>query len=75
VTTVSTDKTGRVRFMVVPASYVALLRDGENGPEVLLQLREGAKCRACGQDASHEDPLDFDETTDGPGAGQAWMAG
>lgn len=27
------------RFVVVPASYVYLLRDGANGPEVLLQLR------------------------------------
>jgi len=29
------------RFVVVPASYVYLLRDGVNGPEVLLQLRQG----------------------------------
>jgi 8-oxo-dGTP pyrophosphatase MutT (NUDIX family) len=28
------------RFVVVPASYVALLRDGASGPEVLLQLRQ-----------------------------------
>ena len=28
------------RFVVVPASYVFLLRDGEAGPEVLLQLRQ-----------------------------------
>lgn len=27
------------RFVVVPASYVFLLRDGVGGPEVLLQLR------------------------------------
>lgn len=29
------------RFQVVPAVYVALLRDGDDGPEVLLQLRRG----------------------------------
>ena len=29
------------RFVVVPASYVFLLRDGVSGPEVLLQLRQG----------------------------------
>ena len=29
------------RFQVVPAAYVALLRDGEQGTEVLLQLRRG----------------------------------
>jgi 8-oxo-dGTP pyrophosphatase MutT (NUDIX family) len=29
------------RFMVVPAAYVYLLRDGSSGREVLLQLREG----------------------------------
>ncbi|WP_309650640.1 NUDIX domain-containing protein [Nocardioides sp.] len=29
------------RFVVVPASYVYLLRDGVSGPEVLLQLRQG----------------------------------
>ena len=28
------------RFVVVPASYVFLLRDGITGPEVLLQLRQ-----------------------------------
>jgi len=28
------------RFVVVPASYVFLLRDGAGGPEVLLQLRQ-----------------------------------
>ncbi len=28
------------RFVVVPASYVYLLRDGAGGPEVLLQLRQ-----------------------------------
>jgi 8-oxo-dGTP diphosphatase len=27
-------------FVVVPASYVYLLRDGIGGPEVLLQLRQ-----------------------------------
>lgn len=29
------------RFQVVPAAYVALVRDGTAGPEVLLQLRRG----------------------------------
>lgn len=29
------------RFVVVPAAYVFLLRDGVSGPEVLLQLRQG----------------------------------
>lgn len=33
--------TGKVRFAVVPASYVLLLRDGAAGTEVLLQLRRG----------------------------------
>jgi len=28
-------------FVVVPAAYVYLLRDGIGGPEVLLQLRQG----------------------------------
>jgi 8-oxo-dGTP pyrophosphatase MutT (NUDIX family) len=28
------------RFVVVPAAYVFLLRDGVTGPEVLLQLRQ-----------------------------------
>ena len=28
------------RFVVVPASYVFLLRNGSSGPEVLLQLRQ-----------------------------------
>ena len=28
------------RFVVVPASYVMLMRDGATGPEVLLQLRK-----------------------------------
>ena len=28
------------RFVVVPAAYVFLLRDGATGPEVLLQLRQ-----------------------------------
>jgi 8-oxo-dGTP pyrophosphatase MutT (NUDIX family) len=30
-----------VSFVVVPASYVYLLRDGDRGTEVLLQLRRG----------------------------------
>ena len=29
------------RFVLVPASYVYLLREGEHGTEVLLQLRQG----------------------------------
>ncbi|AXH97746.1 dihydrofolate reductase [Ornithinimicrobium avium] len=29
------------RFQVVPAAYVALVRDGKDGPQVLLQLRRG----------------------------------
>lgn len=29
------------RFQVVPAVYLALVRDGDGGPEVLLQLRRG----------------------------------
>jgi 8-oxo-dGTP diphosphatase len=29
------------RFVVVPAAYVFLLREGTSGPEVLLQLRRG----------------------------------
>jgi 8-oxo-dGTP diphosphatase len=32
--------TGTGRFVVVPASYVFLLRDGDTGQEVLLQLRQ-----------------------------------
>ena len=28
------------RFVVVPAAYVFLLRESDNGPEVLLQLRQ-----------------------------------
>jgi 8-oxo-dGTP diphosphatase len=32
--------TGPDRFVVVPASYVFLLRDGDAGDEVLLQLRQ-----------------------------------
>jgi 8-oxo-dGTP diphosphatase len=32
--------TGTDRFVVVPASYVFLMRDGEHGEEVLLQLRQ-----------------------------------
>lgn len=32
---------GHDRFVVVPASYVYLLRTGPSGDEVLLQLREG----------------------------------
>jgi 8-oxo-dGTP diphosphatase len=35
-----TPKTIQDRFVVVPASYVFLLRDGVGGPEVLLQLRQ-----------------------------------
>lgn len=35
------DGTVEGRFVVVPASYVLLLRDGATGPEVLLQLRQG----------------------------------
>ena len=31
---------GHGRFVVVPASYVMLMRDGATGPEVLLQLRK-----------------------------------
>lgn len=30
-----------MRFAVVPAAYVYLLREGDAGPEVLLQLRQG----------------------------------
>ncbi|MEQ6900316.1 NUDIX domain-containing protein [Nocardioides sp. YIM 152588] len=33
--------TGKVRFAIVPAAYVFLLRDCVHGPEVLLQLRQG----------------------------------
>ena len=33
--------TGVERFVVVPAAYVFLLRDGDAGTEVLLQLRQG----------------------------------
>lgn len=33
-------ETGNGRFVVVPASYVFLLRDGATGIEVLLQLRQ-----------------------------------
>lgn len=29
------------RFQVVPAAYLALVRDGDDGPEVVLQLRRG----------------------------------
>ncbi|WP_206062880.1 NUDIX domain-containing protein [Nocardioides piscis] len=28
-------------FAVIPASYIFLMRDGDDGPEVLLQLRQG----------------------------------
>lgn len=39
--TIRDETTGRVRFAVVPASYVFLLRDAPgNGTEVLLQLRQ-----------------------------------
>jgi 8-oxo-dGTP pyrophosphatase MutT (NUDIX family) len=33
------------RFVLVPASYVYLLREGEHGTEVLLQLRQGTPYR------------------------------
>ncbi|MFD0807384.1 NUDIX domain-containing protein [Nocardioides caeni] len=33
--------TGKVRFSIVPAAYVLLLREGTAGDEVLLQLRQG----------------------------------
>ena len=36
-----TAKSVEERFVVVPASYVFLMRDGVGGPEVLLQLRQG----------------------------------
>ncbi|HWI44310.1 MAG TPA: NUDIX domain-containing protein [Nocardioides sp.] len=41
--TVQDPTTGRLRFVVVPASYVFLLRDAADGlgTEVLLQLRQG----------------------------------
>ncbi len=39
--TVQDPATGRTRFVVVPASYVFLLREGATGTEVLLQLRQG----------------------------------
>lgn len=41
--TVQDPTTGRTRFVVVPASYVFLLREagGGTGTEVLLQLRQG----------------------------------
>ncbi len=41
--TVQDPATGRTRFVVVPASYVFLLREaaGGTGTEVLLQLRQG----------------------------------
>lgn len=35
----------RVRFQVVPAAYVLMLRDGAGGVEVLLQLRRGTGYR------------------------------
>lgn len=35
-----TSERGHDRFVVVPASYVFLMRDGASGPEVLLQLRQ-----------------------------------
>ena len=34
------DQSDHGRFVVVPAAYVFLLRDGVSGPEVLLQLRQ-----------------------------------
>lgn len=39
--TVQDPATGKTRFVVVPASYVYLLREGAAGTEVLLQLRQG----------------------------------
>lgn len=39
--TVHDPATGAQRFVIVPAAYVLLLRDGEAGTEVLLQLRRG----------------------------------
>lgn len=39
--TVQDPATGKTRFVVVPASYVYLLREGATGTEVLLQLRQG----------------------------------
>ncbi|KAA1419242.1 NUDIX domain-containing protein [Nocardioides humilatus] len=39
--TVQDPATGAERFVIVPASYVFFLRDGDRGTEVLLQLRRG----------------------------------
>lgn len=39
--TVTDPTTGVARFVVVPASYVFLIREGAGAPEVLLQLRQG----------------------------------
>lgn len=39
--TVRDPYSGVERFVVVPAAYVLLLRDGVTGTEVLLQLRQG----------------------------------
>ena len=39
-TRAATDVPAHGRFVVVPASYVFLLRDGAGGAEVLLQLRQ-----------------------------------
>lgn len=41
-TAANVDRAGKARFMVVPAAYVAMFRNGPTGPEVLLQLRNGA---------------------------------
>ncbi|MBI9115451.1 NUDIX hydrolase [Sanguibacter suaedae] len=53
------------RFRVVPAAYVVLLREGEQGPEVLLQLRRGTgymddhwACAAAGYVEQGESVLD-----------------
>ena len=39
--TVQDPATGKLRFVVVPAAYVFLLRGTDAGTEVLLQLRQG----------------------------------
>jgi len=53
------------RFRVVPAAYVVLVRDGGQGPEVLLQLRRGTgymddhwACAAAGHVEQGESVLD-----------------
>lgn len=49
----------QARFSVVPSAYLALVRDGDHGTEVLLQLREGTAYMdgwwACGA-AGHVEP-------------------